>query len=77
MQVGVDQSQELPRGKVGVVDVEMAGMGKPREAGGKRRPGLAWTVLAPAGKKLGIAVAFGLDQPAQEFAVAAAHAVAN
>ena len=75
MQVGVDQRQELPRGEVGIVDVEIAGMGKPREARGKRRPGLARAVLAPAREQLGIAVAFVLDQPAQELAVAAADAV--
>ena len=74
-QVGVDQSEELPCRKVGVVDVEVARMGEAREAGGKGRPGLAGAVLPPAGEELRIALAFVLDQPAQKFAVAAAHAV--
>ena len=75
MEVGIDQSQELPRGKVGIVDVEIAGMGEAGEAGGKGRPGLAGAVLPPAGEQFRIALAFVLDQPAQELAVAAAHAV--
>ena len=77
MQVGIDQRQELARGEIGIVDVEMAGMGKPGEAGGECRPGLARTVLAPAGEQFGIALAFVLDQLAQELAVAVADAVAS
>ena len=75
MQVGVDQRQELPCGEIRIVDVEMAGKRQPGKSGGKCRPGLARTVLAPAGEQLGIALAFVLDQPAQELAVAAADAV--
>ena len=76
LQIGIDQGQELPGGDVGIVDVEIAGIGEPGEARGERRPGLAGTVLAPVREQFGIALALGLDQPAQELAVAIADAVA-
>ncbi len=59
----------------GIVDVEMAGKREPGEARGQRRPGLARTLIAPAGEELGIALALDLDQLAQELAVAVAYAI--
>ena len=52
MQFRVDQREELPRGDIGVVEFEVAAMGKAGEAGGEGCPCLARSVLAPCRRRV-------------------------
>ena len=57
-----DQAHELARGEIGIVEVEMAAMGEPRQPRRNGRPDAARPPFAPSLEELRITLAFGLDQ---------------
>ena len=75
LQIGIDQRQELARGDVGIVDVEKPAWARRAKRAASAAQVLPGTLFAPVGEEFGIALAFGLDQLAQEFSVAVADAV--
>ena len=78
LDVGIDQRHELAGGAFRIVDDEQAGMVERGEMRSRSSAmALPGPLLAPGGEEFGIALALGLDQPAQRPAVPIAHAIAD